>query len=143
MTTLFNIKNQINTINNEIADYITNEVCPRISSSKEVDWIFLGTSHDKSKDTLSITAKNPNAFGMPGGTIVIDFKDGAWFFNIASAKPFTFTELKTANVEQILKFNYAMSKLMYYGEGNKIMNDLNKLIMKRQALYQSMLELSK
>lgn len=143
MTTLLDIENQINIIHTEIAKYVMNEVCPKISSSKEVDWILLSISHDKSKDTLSITAKYSNTFDMPGETIVIDFKDGSWFFNIVSAKPFTFNELKFANVEQILKFNYAMSKLMYYGEDNEIMNHLNELFIKKQALHQSMLELSK
>lgn len=72
--TIVGIKNQINTVNNEIADYVNDKVCSLISTSKEVDCIFFWTLYDDSKDTLFITANNVNAFSKSWGTIVIEFK---------------------------------------------------------------------
>lgn len=131
--TLNILRNQIKEINNTIFEYVQNVVCPKISIFNEVTWTYLNLS----KNSLWITAKNPDMSRLPGGTIAIDFKNGTWFFRNTFGNVFTGVGPKSANAEQVLNYHHAMSILMLYDKDNEMMSHLNELFMKKQALHEA------
>lgn len=94
-----------------------------------------------SKNSLWITAKNADMSSRIGGTISIFFENQTWFFRNTFGNYFVGIGPECDNAEQILNYHYAMSILMNYGKDNEMMNNLNELFMKKQALHEAILAL--